>query len=471
MLKRTLLTMTALSSLILISPTLQNVAVAGPNNPSIRIAGPQMKMRIDTRRLVTKAAKKPTGNAIAKAGPQPEPPTRPKRTKVTNVAKQDQAQLPRPRPYNEFEENGNGIDSEIDAAEVLPPSLGGAPELEELLDVTGGNMGDIRNTAKLLEDGPGQNALPEIPGANGEFPGGIGGDLPFGGNRVGTMDPFGGRREAFGPGGRNDEFGVDMMSGIPRSPASKAPNPGSEASSGVGWVNDTSNRDSPGTTHWSRRLGGSGWVAGFGRRDNADGSISAGIVISDSHNRSVGSRTIEVSAPDENGKRTVDIEDRDSQGNVVHREESETRSSTGPTPWDQNANGVPDSIERASPPPPPPSDSQPNPADGGPADGICAGWNPLAGCAAPGLKVWDVNSQPGPDPTGEGSGTARSAGASIGPEAVTNTGDGSFTAGGSRGGGGGGHGIDPGCITAGDDCGNGPDGPVASMDGVSATRN
>ena len=64
--------------------------------------------------------------------------------------------------------------------------------------------------------------------------------------------------------------------------------------------------------------------------------------------------------------------------------------------------------------------------------------------------------QGGRDPTDDGSGAVRSASASIGPEAVTNGGDGSFGV--EVGSGRGGFKLDP-CATAGDDCGNGPGGP------------
>ena len=118
MLKRTLLTMTAIS--ILTGPALHGTAMAGQFNKPIRMVGPSMKMRIDTRRLATrKDAKKAALPAVQSAaiqppaevmaGPQPEPPTRPKRTRVTNFAKP--IPQPNPRPYNEFDDSGNSPDA------------------------------------------------------------------------------------------------------------------------------------------------------------------------------------------------------------------------------------------------------------------------------------------------------------------------------------------------------------------------
>ena len=89
--KRTLLAMTALSSLVLTSPALHDTAMAGQFNkpsirPSIRIISPRVKTRINTRRFVTKAAKKPARNRVAEAGPHPERPARPKTAEVARAA-------------------------------------------------------------------------------------------------------------------------------------------------------------------------------------------------------------------------------------------------------------------------------------------------------------------------------------------------------------------------------------------------
>lgn len=499
--KPILTTMTALAVILSSLHGTEAAMNLPPNAPKpqiVKIKPPRIHVR---RNLVkpVRVPRKNDGPSKVEAGPQPEPPTKPRhkfeRTAVIAPP------LPRSRPnhgdhnasdesfdhvleliglntngpssnrerepetYDEFAENDGDMGGELNPEGVLPPHLGISPELAGLLEITGGNMGDVLDVAKLLDEGHGgQNALPERFREQGEkLPGGFGGERPFGAQRVGVWDPHGGRGAAFGRGGRNEGFGADPMAGIPRSPASTAPGPGGQASSGRGWVNTTRSSDSSGTTHWSRRLGDSGWGAGFSRRENADGSFSGGMVVTDGTGRSVGYRDIEVSAPDENGNRTVVIEDSDSNGNVVHREESETKSSDGPTPWDQNANGVPDSIERDTSAQDVPENTTAGGGDQGAETtnnelGLCGGWNPLNGCGRTTVKPMDTISQP--DPTDDGSGTVRSAGASIGPEAVTNGGDGGFIAGQGRGGGGGGtRGVDPGCITAGDHCGNGPDGP------------
>ena len=464
MLKRTLYTMTALSSLILIIPTLQNAAIAGQfNKPMIRMIAPQVKMRINTRRLVTKAAKKPAGNKILEAGPQPEPPTRPKRTKVTNVAKEDLARLPRPRPYNEFEEDGNG--GKIDVADALPPALGGAPELEELFGVTGGNMNDIRDAASLLENGlDGQNALPEhLRGNNENISGDIGGERPFGANREGVWDPRGGRGSAFGPGGSNDGFGVDMMAGIPRSPASQAPNPGGQASNG--WSFDGMQVSGSGTYQSWRTTDSNGDTVTFVREDFNDGAGSVSITITDADGNVRGDVSIDISKPHGRG-RDYQAEAHDADGNLVGASKGTTETESVPNRYDPDGDGVPNDVPETGSE----QAGQPNPEDGGAAEGLCAGWNPLSGCGQGGLKIWDTITQPGTSE--ESTATASGAGPRIGPEAVTNGGDGSFTAGGGRRDNGRGHGIDP-CITAGG-CGNGPDGPdnpTGSMEGVRASLN
>ena len=87
MLKRTLLAMTALSGLVLISPAFHDTAIAGQFNkpsirPPIRIISPRLNPRINTRWLVTKAAKKPDRNGDGATGPQLDPPTRPTTAEV-----------------------------------------------------------------------------------------------------------------------------------------------------------------------------------------------------------------------------------------------------------------------------------------------------------------------------------------------------------------------------------------------------
>ncbi len=91
--------------------------------------------------------------------------------------------------------------------------------------------------------------------------------------------------------------------------------------------------------------------------------------------------------------------------------------------------------------------------------GGCGVWTPFGGCTGTGPKIWETTGQP--DPSGDGTATTRNAGASIGPEAVTNADE--F----HTGSGGGGVHIDP-CIAAGGDCGNGPGNPTASMGGRQA---
>lgn len=390
-----------------------------------RIKPPKIIIRPDVSPQTKRLIEVPPDDDAAKAGPQPEPPT---------------------RPAPEFEETAK--------SPPLPtprPELGASSDIRDLENVTGGDMGDLKDAATMLEDGlEGQNALPEeFRAGEDDFADGVGGERQLGRDRVGAFDPLGGRGSAFGPGGQNDEFGVDMMSGIPRSPASEAPGD-SRSASDAGWVKD-------GAGHWSRNINNSGWWAGYYQTNNADGSTTATVTLFDDNNDVVARRRISVSAPDENGDRTVEIEDQTPDGETTNKTESTTKNTVGPKPWDQNGNGVPDAQE--APPAPPPEESQPNPVNDGAASGICKGWSPLTGCGRPGPTLQEMLTQPGTSE--ESTATATGAKPVTGPEAVTNPGDGSYTAGGNRGGGG--SGFDPCAIQAGD-CGTSP-GDLGGPDG------
>ena len=58
--KKTFLTMTALSAMVLISPALQDTAAA--NKPVIRIAKPHIKVNVNTKRLTNKTTPRKPGN-------------------------------------------------------------------------------------------------------------------------------------------------------------------------------------------------------------------------------------------------------------------------------------------------------------------------------------------------------------------------------------------------------------------------
>ena len=124
--------MTALSSLILISPAMQDNAAAATTfyKPSIRIVGPLVKLRINTRRLVTKAAKKPTGNGVAEAGPQPEPPR-----SVDKIVGRIEVQLNKCRikkiRRSRDPSNPDRFDCVADALEQAANELSKQPELKK----------------------------------------------------------------------------------------------------------------------------------------------------------------------------------------------------------------------------------------------------------------------------------------------------------------------------------------------------
>ena len=449
----TLMLSSALASVMLIAPSaFQNANAAGIKiNPKIVKVKPKIKirpkisLRVDVTSRTEKLIKKRSSGRgagietdAAKAGPQPEPPANRAKEprKMTRFAS---GSIPRPTPR---------------------PELDGASDLNELFEVAGGNMKDLLDVSKMLKDGlEGQNALPDHFGADEkDLAGGIGGDRPFGSNRVGAWDALGGRGTAFGPGGANSDFGVDMMSGVPRSPASQAPHGGGSASSG--WTKMPGN--SAGRTVWTRDYSDTPSQGGFDvfvRQNGPDGSIHAEITHEDANGNVTGTTSIHVSAPNAKGQRTVTTTYSDGNNDEVEwLVTNTTKSNAGPTPEDQNANGIPDTEEHAAGQAlttPPGEESQPDPVNGGAAEGICNGWNPLTGCGRPGPTLWETLTQPG---TSEDSTVSSGrGGATSGPEAVTNPGDGSFMASGNTGGSGG-RGLDPCAIQGGGDCGTGPDG-------------
>jgi len=88
-------------------------------------------------------------------------------------------------------------------------------------------------------------------------------------------------------------------------------------------------------------------------------------------------------------------------------------------------------------------DSQPGAEGSGPGGADNCGFNPMSGCTRKSTPIWKAAVQPGAHQDTDGG----AAGPSLGQEAVTNTGDGTFDSGASRGGGGAGQ-PDP-CLTAG----------------------
>lgn len=413
MLKRTLLTMTALSSLILISPTLQDTAIAGQyNKPKIGMFKPQFKVKIDTRRLVTKAAKKPAGNGVAHAGPQPEPPTRPKQIQVTYVANPVPAPLPRSRPYNEFEEKGLGGD--IDVAGALPPELNAPDAIKELFDISGGNPNDLMAVAEELL------AMRDLFEEVGSNP---------------LEDPALGR----------PRFGASM-DGPPVAPGPHPNNGGVDSSPGwtLGGVYHKATNDSYGA-HWSRQTS-----HGTDTRDisygGPNGEITETIVIHGPNGQTTTTTTESHLTKDDARRSTTTVETEN--GMVVKEEETPAPAEEEETEGGEGGEGGEE------------GDGDTEAGQGAPDDTItggtggCGVWTPFGGCTGTGSKIWETTGQP--DPSDDGTTTTRSAGDSIGPEAVTNADE--F----HTGSGGGGVHIDP-CIAAGGDCGNGPGNPTASM--------
>jgi hypothetical protein len=452
-------TMTALAVALTSLPSAQ--AAMAMNKPmNMNAAKPQAfkikPPRIHVRRQLTKPMRierKSDRPSKTEAGPQPEPPTKPvPGTEVSlNIPP-----LPRARPtlprepsdtsYNEFDEGGAAPGGEVNTTGILPPPLDMSPELTGLLDITGGNLGDVLDAVKLLEDGPGgQNALPEHFRDQGDDIPGVGGDHPFGGGRIGAWDPLGGGGTAFGPGGRNEDFGADPMAGIPKSPASKAPGSGGRASDGWTWDGMVTGTTGSGSTESWTRAGSNGSTVKFTRDEHGDGAISIGIQVTDSEGNVQGEVSIDISAPNKDGSRDYQAQAFDAEGNHVGGSKGTTNTESVPNQYDTDGDGVPDDTTAGG------GDQGSETTNN--EHGICNGWNPLNGCAAPGVKIEDSTSQP--NPTDDGSATVRSAAASIGPEAVTNGGDGSFVSGQGRAGGG--SGLDPCATVAG--CGGGGDGP------------
>lgn len=110
--KKTFLTMTAL---VLISPAFQDIAAAGQSKPVIRIARPQIVVKVRTDRLVSKASKDVSQGA----------PSRAQRSRRTAVAvPTPPAHFPRPRPdlFDEFSDQDNRS-AIIDLAGIDPDDL------------------------------------------------------------------------------------------------------------------------------------------------------------------------------------------------------------------------------------------------------------------------------------------------------------------------------------------------------------
>ncbi|HMB48389.1 MAG TPA: hypothetical protein VKN63_08950, partial [Afifellaceae bacterium] len=268
---------------------------------------------------------------------------------------------------------------------------------------------------------------------------------------------------------RRPRFGVGME-GPPAAGGDAPGNPGHASSSG--WVQQPSG-STPGRTVWSKNWDSIGTTT-YVVQTNADGSITGTLTLwvdaDDNQPGRVDSTTeTTFSPPDENGSRTVTTKTTDSNGNTTEQTASENSDTPrAPTPTDQNADGVDDDRESERVIITDPESEQPAPHDNdaGRGTGGCGVWTPFGGCTGTGPKVWDTTGQP--NPADDGSATVRSAGASIGPEAVTNGGDGSFGAEGNSGRGGG-FGIDP-CATVAE-CGDGsggPDNPVGSVDAAHA---
>lgn len=443
-----------------------NLPAKPPKPQIVKIKPPQIR----TPRNFVKPVRVPRRNdepSKVEAGPQPEPPTSPRlkfertamiapplpRSRPDHVGNEADDEAfdhlleliglntneppvrgdPAPGAYNEFKEQDDIPGGEVDADGALGPDFPVPAGFLDLFGVTT-NPNDLRLVAELEHYRAMGDIARQMPASPFDDPAGRLGRGRFGAG----MD---------GPSGADD---------------GTAQNPGH---AGNDWQKHPGRV--PGRTAWTRNH--TAGFENFVRQDHVDGSSTAEYSYNLHNGDTVTTVHIRVSAPDKNGNRTVTITET-----VVGDDEESVRTSTttsraGPTPDDWDADGEDDDAEAADTTQGDDGNDAeadqdttagggdqgaPNDNDTGRGDGGCGTWTLFGGCTGTGLKIWDTTGQP--NPTDDGSDNGRNAGASIGPEAVTNGGDGSFVSGQGRGGGG--PGLDP-CATAGPSCGNGPDGP------------
>ena len=449
--KKMFLTMTALSAIFLVSPALNENAVAGQNFPMVLVK-PQVKVEVDTKRLAKKPGTRRDRSNSEQSDNQQQMAAKPR--SFSRPTAMVAPPLPRLRPdtpigashdgsldhvldlvglwspvgserdpeaYNEFEEDDDSLGGGVDATGALGPDLPVPEGLAELFDITT-NPNDLNAIAELEE-------LRAI------------GDIA----RAGGIDPFDDPASAL----RQGRFGVGM-NGAPNYDESGLDSGGKDSN---GWTlisefysGNTSGRlrsrpSTYGTEYQTIVLVTDGvhdaltistWTPGP-NKTTTDVTMTARFIKGTMQSTQVtdsdgfGTVYLPPSESEEDGESEAGEtgSENDNEGNDNEDVQEDTKAGGG----DQGGNDTP-------------------------GNGGCIRWTSFGGCMATRTKIWDSTSQP--DPTEDGSGTVRSAGASIGPEAVTNGGDGSFGV--EGGSGSGGFKLDP-CATAGDDCGNGPGGP------------
>ena len=400
-----------------------------PITPRVQIRPLLIKPRLP----VGMNKKREQPSEAADGGPQPEPPTnqakrtRPRTAKVTPAQKVI-APLPRTKPT-------------MPVAVVGPDDLMTIPP--EARDLNAEDFQKLKDFQDMATNGP-NNAAPDVfgPRENGRP-----GDEPGYGGPLGTFENAANRAEAnqenrdkqledfratFGNDPNNPGGGDTRQSAGFHTPAK---NPGAAG----GAVNDPRGVASDGTTT-QHADGSHSWN---NSHDNADGGSTGR---STTWNKD-GSRDSDITRnnPDGSGSRLSGHWDPD--GRLV----DVTRQTWGADKKGEQIRHTPagttvsDYTEPAG---------QFGAEGRGPGGADNCGWNPMSGCTKRFVKIWDAMVKPGAHQnTG-----ASAAGPSLGQEAVTNTGDGTFDSDFSGGGGGGGR-PDP-CLTAGG-CG----GPIGDAGG------
>lgn len=383
-----------------------------PKLPSVQIRPTRIMPRLPVGTTSRLKKKREQPSEAADGGPQPEPPTyttkrtRPRTAKVNPVVRFI-APLPRSKPT-------------IPVAAIDPDDLMTIPP--DLRGINSEDFQKLKDFQDMASNGP-NNAAPDVFGPRQD---GGPGDEPGYGGPLGTFDNAANQAEAnqenrdkqledfraiagFDP---NNPGGGDTRQG--RDFHTPAKNPGAAG----GAVNDRRGMASNVTTIRT------------GVRDNGS---------------SVTVRRVKYE-PDLWGVGGADevIQTRDSKGRVT----SQTINS-----YNENGDLVDSEVEmtfyddqvdaEGSDP-----DGQPGVEGRGPGGADNCGWNPMSGCTKKSTPIWKAAVQPGAHQDTDG----RAAGPSLGQEAVTNSGDGTFDSGVSGGGGGGGP-HNP-CDMA--DCGNGP---------------
>jgi hypothetical protein len=397
-----------------------------PNLPRVQIRPLRIAPRLPVGTTSRLNKKREQPSEAADGGPQPEPPTyqskrtRPRTAKVAPAVRFI-APLPRTKPTMPV--------AVIDPDDLMtiPPHLRG---------INSEDLQKLKDFQDMATNGP-NNAAPDPFGPRQD---GRSGDEPGYGGPIGTFDHEQSRNTFEGSNGKLPTFGFDPNNpggGDTRQSAgfhTPAKYPGAAG----GAINDPREKASD----------GEGMVLDILPLEN--GGYSDQLSWGDES----GHHTVTVThTPDGEGGSTTtysttdvtkfgttmrdDIKKVDSDGNAVV-ERGEGRTELHP---------VEITVERNP-------DGQPGVEGRGPGGADNCGWNPMNGCTKKSTPIWKATVQPGAHQDTGG----RSAGPSLGQEAVTNTGDGTFDSGVSGGGGGGGQ-PDP-CVVAGS-CG----GPIGDAGG------